>query len=115
MVRCVRLGHPRVADAESGKIFNELFGGRTRARTWDPLIKSHQITLIYQAHFDISSVRSRIEPEGQSENVETKIGGPRSPPPPSPSPRGPRALKIPPPFNSSCPPLPRPGRGGPTR
>src|ERR1017187_3343969 len=52
-----------------------MFGGRTRARTWDPLIKSHQITLIYQAHFDISSVRSRIEPEGKSENVETKLSG----------------------------------------
>ena len=39
----------------------------------DPLIKSHQITLIYQAHFDISSVRSGIEPERKLENVETKI------------------------------------------
>jgi hypothetical protein len=39
----------------------------------DPLIKSHQITLIYQAHFDISSVRSGIEPEGKLENVETRF------------------------------------------
>src|ERR1035437_3867824 len=50
-----------------------MIGGRTRARTWDPLIKSHQILLIYQAHFDISSVRSGIEPERKLENVETKI------------------------------------------
>jgi hypothetical protein len=49
------------------------FGGCTRARTWDPLIKSHQIALIYQAHFDISSVRSGIEPKEKLENVETKI------------------------------------------
>jgi hypothetical protein len=53
--------------------FNEMVGGRTKTRTWDPLIKSHQITLIYQAHFDISSVRSGIEPERKLENVETKI------------------------------------------
>ena len=39
----------------------------------DPLIKSQQITLIYQAHFDISSVRSGIEPERKLENVETKF------------------------------------------
>jgi len=38
----------------------------------DPLIKSHQITLIYQTHFDISSVRSGIEPERKLENVETR-------------------------------------------
>ena len=53
--------------------FERLGGGRTRVRTWDPLIKSHQITLIYQAHFDISSVRSGIEPERKLENVETRI------------------------------------------
>jgi hypothetical protein len=33
---------------------------RTRARTWDPLIKRHQIALIYQAYFDISFVRSGL-------------------------------------------------------
>jgi hypothetical protein len=49
------------------------YGGRTRARTWDPLIKSQQITLIYQAHFDISTVRSGIEPTKELENVEMKI------------------------------------------
>jgi len=48
-------------------------GGRTRTRTLDPLIKSHQMALIYQAHFDISSVRSGIEPEGKLENVETRF------------------------------------------
>jgi hypothetical protein len=53
--------------------FNELIGGRTRTRTLDPLIKSHQIALIYQAHFDISSVRLEIEPERELENVETSI------------------------------------------
>jgi hypothetical protein len=37
----------------------------------DPLIKSHPIALIYQPHFDISSVRSGIEPARKSENVET--------------------------------------------
>jgi hypothetical protein len=41
----------------------------------DPLIKSQHITLIYQAHFDISSVRSGIEAERKLENVETKPGG----------------------------------------
>ena len=41
----------------------------------DPLIKSHQITLIYQGHFDISSVRSGIEPESKLENVETTNAG----------------------------------------
>ena len=40
----------------------------------DPLIKSQQITLIYQAYFDISSVRSGIEPERKLENVETRTG-----------------------------------------
>jgi hypothetical protein len=49
------------------------FGGLTKAGTWDPLIKSHQIAHIYQAHLDISSDRSGIEPEGKLENVETKI------------------------------------------
>src|SRR3974390_2305376 len=58
---------------ESRQIFKVLDGGRTRARTWDPLIKSHQIALIYQAHFDISSVRSGIEPERKLENVETRF------------------------------------------
>jgi hypothetical protein len=51
-----------------------MIGGRTRTRTLDPLIKSHQITLINQAHFDISSVRSGIEPERKLENVEAKSG-----------------------------------------
>ena len=46
-------------------------GKRTRTRTWDPLIKSHQITLD-QTHFDISSVRSGIELERKLENVETR-------------------------------------------
>src|SRR3954466_9807086 len=50
-------------------------GGRTRIRTLDPLIKSQQITHIYQAHFDISSVRSGIEPKRKSENVETRFKG----------------------------------------
>jgi len=47
----------------------------------DPLIKSHQITLINQAHFDISSVRSGIEPERELENVETRIPTPSRPAP----------------------------------
>jgi hypothetical protein len=37
------------------------------------LDKSHPITLLDQAYFDISSVRSGIESERESENVETKI------------------------------------------
>ncbi len=49
---------------------------RWSTRTLDPPIKSQQITLIYQADFDISSVRSRIEPERKLENVETKPSGP---------------------------------------
>jgi hypothetical protein len=36
----------------------------------DPLIKSQLILLIYQAHFDISSIRSGIEPERKPEIVE---------------------------------------------
>ena len=50
--------------------FGRMNGGRTRARTWDPLIKSQLRTHIYQAHFDIFSVRSGIEPERKLENVE---------------------------------------------
>ena len=49
------------------------FGGRNRARTCDPLIKSQQITLIYQAPFRHSTVRSGIEPERKLENVETRM------------------------------------------
>jgi hypothetical protein len=49
---------------------------RTHARrlqsALNPLIKSHQVNIIYQAHFDISSVRSEIEPERKLENVETE-------------------------------------------
>ena len=37
----------------------------------DPLIKSHLISLIDQAHFDTFSVRSGIELEGEIKNVET--------------------------------------------
>jgi len=40
---------------------------------WTRLIKSQQIALNYQAHFDISSVRSGIEPERKLENVETRF------------------------------------------
>jgi hypothetical protein len=47
-------------------------GGRSRDRTYDPLIKSHQKPLICQVHFDIFTVRSGIEPEGKLENIETK-------------------------------------------
>jgi hypothetical protein len=36
----------------------------------DPLIKSRQVNLINQAHFDISFVRSGIESERGLENVE---------------------------------------------
>jgi hypothetical protein len=38
----------------------------------DPLIKSRQVNLINQAHFDISFVRSGIESERGLENVETE-------------------------------------------
>jgi len=38
----------------------------------DPLIKSHQVSSIHQAHFDTSAIRSGVEPEGKPENVETK-------------------------------------------
>ena len=47
--------------------------GAQGLRTLDPLIKSHQIALIYQVHFDISSVRSGIELDRKLKNVETKI------------------------------------------
>ena len=50
----------------------------------DPLIKSQQIALIYQAHFDISSVRSGIEPERKLENVETRTEWPAAADAPSP-------------------------------
>ena len=40
----------------------------------DPLIKSHWIILIHQAHFDISSLCSGIGREKEMENVETEIG-----------------------------------------
>ena len=36
----------QVDDAERCKIFNELCVGRTRARTWDPLIKSQRIKML---------------------------------------------------------------------
>src|SRR5262245_60342830 len=72
---------------------SEINGGRTRTRTWDPLIKSHQITIINQAHFDISSVRSGIEPERELENVETRIPTPTRPASSCADPRGGRSRR----------------------
>jgi len=47
--------HQAYARVESLQIFNELYGGRTRARTWDPLIKS-QVFLIERALCSSSAV-----------------------------------------------------------
>jgi hypothetical protein len=46
-------------------------GGRTRTRTLDPLIKSLHRMQSNQVRFDISTVRSGIEPEAKLQNVET--------------------------------------------
>jgi hypothetical protein len=63
---------------EKSNVLNGLIGRRSRARTCDPLIKSHQVALINQPYFDISSFRSGIEPEGKLENVETRNGAPKN-------------------------------------
>jgi hypothetical protein len=60
------------ASAESALQGTKDAAGATGLQTLDPLIKSHQVSSIRQAHFDTSAIRSGVEPEGKLENVETK-------------------------------------------
>jgi|SRR4029450_3682193 hypothetical protein len=60
----------RLAEPKAIKLLILLVGAQGPG---DPLIKSQQIVLICQTHFDISSVRSQIEMARKLENVETEI------------------------------------------